>query len=116
MEEQNMQPTTHDTEVIEHYSRFLGSEPHVTGIGNVPEGVPNPIAVLEFTPPSEEYDWVYATLGASREAMPDPQHSAGHPTGRRMELIMLSRKQHKELPDLLVTLATYPFVFDTFFL
>lgn len=110
-----MEVTTHDAEVIAHYSRFLDAEPNIIAVDYVPEGAPKPMAVLEFPPPSDEYDWIYTTVGVSRQPMPDPDQSGEDPTGRRMELIMLSRTQSKELPDFLVALAIYPFMYNTFF-
>jgi len=97
-----------DNELIAHYHKHLGLEVRSIRFGERPAPSPGSITVLEFAPPSPDFDWVYVTVGASREPMPDPEGSAGHPTGRRFELIMLSNERQDALPEVLEALAAYP--------
>jgi hypothetical protein len=100
--------TPRDQELLSHYVRFQGNYRSITTFGEGPEGAPKPLFVLEFAPPSEEYDWLYMTLGASRQPM--PRQAPTH----RIELLIYARQRQPELANVLAKLALYPFVNDTF--
>src|SRR5205809_162534 len=108
-----MVKATRDTEILEHYRRFIGPEGRKILIEGLPEQAPSPLFVVEFSAQSEESDWVYATLGMSRKQMLFPGPGAGIP--RYSELLLYSAQSHDDLAEFLGNLAAYPFVQDTFF-
>ena len=99
----------HDLEIVDHYAQFIHSKSRTFKIVDLPEPAPHPVAVLEFAPPSAEYDWVYTTVGMSRKAMPQS------PAQQRSELIFYSRQSNEKIVDFLTKLMAYPFVVGTFF-
>ncbi len=101
-----------DREVFHHYLRSInGRLTRTFKVDDVPASAPAPIFVAEFAPPSEEYDWAYATVGASRRPMPyqDSRQGEAH-----AELMIYSRQALRELVDPLVDLAVYPFRYSTY--
>src|SRR3954464_10725461 len=104
-----------DLEIVDHYHNALGTEKRVVRFRDLPQPAPDSIVVMEFAPAQEGYDWVYTTVGVSMKPMPDPNASAGHPSGHRMELILHSNRNHEGLVDLILAIAVYPFDHNTFF-
>jgi hypothetical protein len=102
-------------EIIDNYRKTTGTENRVLSFNDLPPPAPDNIDVMEFPPFKEDYDWVYATVGASAKPMPDPQGTAQLPSGRRMELMLHSMRKHEGLADLLLALAVYPFEHNIFF-
>ena len=98
-----------DRNLIRHYIHFQGNYHGLFKFADGDEKAPRPIYVLEFSPSSQEYDWLYITSGMSRKPMfmGNDQH--------RVELIMYSRTQQIELTNTLAKLAMYPFVHETNF-
>lgn len=96
---------------MSHYQKFWGTSATITEFNPQDDVSPTPICVAEFAPDSEDQDWVYATVGASRMEIP---LSATHNTIPRLELFLYSRQQQPELARFLAGLATYPFVHQTF--
>jgi hypothetical protein len=103
-----------DLEIVNHYANAYGQANQTFQEDNIPEPAPSTITVLEFAPPSPEYDWEYATVGASSRSIPSEQ-GAGPDAQHRMELVVYSRKRQPELADLLINLSVYPFLFGTYF-
>ena len=103
-----------DSKLIQHYTQFWG-EPTGTIVYQDIGTIGLTVLVLEFEPEAEEEDWVYATVGASRQSMPRPIDMIYGQSGERMELFLYSRQRNDELADLLSRLAVYPFEFKTFF-
>src|SRR4051812_9422290 len=108
-----MVETTKDEEILEHYRRFIGPEGRKMLVEDLPDEAPNPLYVVKFPAPSEESDWVYATIGMSRKPMMFPGPGAGIP--RYSELLLYSAESYDDLAEFLGNLAAYPFVQDTFF-
>src|ERR671923_515598 len=76
--ENPMLHTHRDLEILEHYKGFVAfGRMLITEFDTVPMGAPRPIYVIEFAPPSEAHDWVYATVGVSRLPMPYPKDWVG---------------------------------------
>jgi hypothetical protein len=98
-----------DRELIDHYTLFQGKHTELFIFRDLPDIAPKPIIVLEFAPHSEEYDWMYITVGASRKAMP------GAKSKHRIELLMYSKKREMKLASVLAKLSIYPFVNKTWF-
>jgi hypothetical protein len=102
-----------DVEVVRHYYEYLGQETRVRLFDNLPSPSPSPIFVMEFTPSSDKHDWIYATVGASRKAQ--KLETEGRTLMHRTELILFSKKQSDEIVEALLTLAAYPFIYETVF-
>lgn len=103
-----MEHKEHDLEIIDHYTRFIHSHGRKSEVADLPEPAPHPVAVIEFAPPSEDFDWVYATVGMSRKAMPQS------PAEQRVEIVFYSRQSNSSIVDFLTRLVAYPFVVGTF--
>lgn len=101
--------STHTTELVQHYTHFQGPVSNVLEFANGPQAAPRPILVLEFAPPSPEYDWLYITAGMGHK--PVPQGRWDH----HIELLMYTRQQQEELATSLAQLAMYPYVHNSFF-
>jgi hypothetical protein len=108
-----LEDNAQDIKVVEHYYKYLGRETNALFFHNLPEVAPNPITVMEFAPPSNEYDWVYTTVGASRKLAiyKTPTDTL---TGR-VEFMIYTRKQYPDITKLLLKLAIYPFLQRTVF-
>lgn len=101
----------HDLEVLSHYDRFMGSSiSDIFVLAQVPVDGIKPIYVLEYSPPSDEYDWVYLTVGMSRLPMAAPAQISDP----RAELMAYSDRRYEELVDSLAGIAAYPFLHRTF--
>ncbi|MBA3945145.1 MAG: suppressor of fused domain protein [Herpetosiphonaceae bacterium] len=103
-----MDDEARDTELINHYTKFLGQRSCLFEFKQLDPPSPNPIIVLEFPPRAEGFDWVYVTVGAGRKPMPktkDPKH--------RVEFLLYSRQCQAELAHVLAQIAAYPFVNNT---
>lgn len=109
-----MELTSWDLQIVRHYERFLGQPDEVTRLDHDCKPAPNPIFVLDFSPASQDDDWVYATVGASRQIMPYPDNWSYEKQKLRMELFIYSRRPNHELRELLLNLAVYPFTHGTF--
>lgn len=109
-----MQYSPRELEIVNHYLDAFGQPNKIFQEDNIPEPAPNTIRVLEFAPPSPDYDWEYATVGASSRPMPADQ-GQGPEAQHRIELLIYSRKRQPELADLLTKLAIYPFQLGTYF-
>jgi hypothetical protein len=51
-----MSESQHDNEVIAHYRKYIGVEVRTIPAGNLTALSLDPITVLEFAPPNQEYD------------------------------------------------------------
>ncbi len=109
-----MNLTSDDHQIIDHYTHFWGKPNRLSRFSNEQRGLVGSILVAEFIPLTEERDWIYATIGMSREPMPYPKDWTLARLERRAELFLYSRKQNENLPDLLWSLAKYPFEYSTF--
>ncbi len=105
----NMLNHPRDQELLEHYRRYQGEYHHLFQFDYSPLAAPKPIYVVEFAPASEESNWIYLTLGMSRNAMPH-----GHPE-HRLELMMYAQNRQEALAEALASLAVYPFAQQTLF-
>jgi len=99
----------HDLEVLRHYLHFQGTYQSKYRFAFGEESAPAPIDILEYAPSSDEYDWLYISLGMSRRALP------GMDERYRLELLMYSQEQKPELVQTLAKLTMYPFVHGTGF-
>lgn len=104
-----------DSHIIQHYIRFWGEPAHVFKPNHSEKTPPGPIFIAAFAPRSDEQDWVYATIGMSRQPMPYPTDWAREKPERRVELFIYARRRIDELRILLTSLAEYPFDKMTFF-
>jgi hypothetical protein len=102
-----------DIEIVQHYYKHLGKETRALLFDTLPAPSPNPIFVMEYAPPSDEYDWVYTTVGASRKIQ--KLEISDKTLMHRTEFIMFANKQNDEIVDTLLTLAAYPFIYETTF-
>ena len=113
-----MDPLVRYAEIADHYHKSMGQEAGILKIDQAYEVAPSPVWVMEFAPPSEEYDWVYSTIGMSFEPMPgaiNDSKSSNNTYNPYVELMIYSKQRHEDLVDLLGRLAAYPFVENTFF-
>ncbi len=108
----NMQYQPQDREIFDHYNRYLRRE-H-TRLFRV-----DAVFVMEFAPSadpsSEDHDWMYTTVGASRQPLSYRENQAGEVSKPRVELMLYARHPQEALADALTDLATYPSRHKTFF-
>jgi hypothetical protein len=103
-----------DKPIIDHYIRFWKKPDSIYSSGLRQDLPPGPISVAEFSPSSQDQDWTYATIGASRHPMPYPTNWKAEKPERRVELFIYSNKKNEDLSELLIKLAKYPFYNKTF--
>jgi len=100
-----------DREILIHYERFWHTSAAIVEFTARAMMTPKPIFVAEFPPNTKDEDWVYATIGTSRQALPN---SALHKTLPRVELFLYSRQRSSQISEFLAGMASYPFVNRTF--
>ncbi len=103
-----------DSRIVQHYIRFWGEPVDIFNLNGSWKTSPGPIFIAQFAPRSDEQDWVYATIGASRQPMPYPADWVHEKPERRVELFIYARRRTDELRILLMSLAEYPFNKMTF--
>lgn len=102
-----------DRLILEHYVRFWSKPTEHFRFDLEHESTPTPIYVVEFGPPGVANGFVYATVGASRQAMVDPDPERQGKEGR-MELFVYTDQPSPRVRTVLLGLATYPFKHNTY--
>ena len=103
-----------DSLTIQHYLHYWGDYQNVYEINHAPSVFKRPLRIVEFSPESEDQDWVYATVGMSSKSMPYPDSWVGERSENRAELFIYSREKNEKIIDVLVPLSEYPFIHNTF--
>ncbi len=98
-----------EEEILRNYVRTLGTPTKSVAFHDLGPA-PDPIIVVEFAPPQEGYDWVYATIGVSHKPMPDIDKSVGEVPYQRIELILYANQADDNLREIMLKLALIPFV------
>lgn len=99
-----------DSDVLSHYLRHGYELAEEHAIDDMPPGAPSPIKVVMLKSTEYQNDWLYATVGMGRTAMPTADGTSTTDTPwDRVELAIPAREPTSDLVRLLRDLAAYPF-------
>lgn len=106
--------TTKYKKLLDHYVSFWGKPTDAFEFKIEEAPTESTVYVVEFEPKIYDQTWIYATVGISWNSMKGPEVEQGN-SGERIEMFIYSGERNPELVNTLISLASYPFINDTFF-
>ncbi|MBN9391563.1 MAG: suppressor of fused domain protein [Chloroflexi bacterium] len=105
-----------DLQLLDFYDKNIGNFQRLYKVTNTSAGAPDPIFIAEYTALSknEGWDFLFVTVGTSREKMPYPANWPGEKVERRVELVILARTDNRHIALALGGLAESFFRQKTF--